>query len=34
MSFGGSAILLNMVALAMVLRVDYENRLLMHGGRR
>lgn len=33
MSFGGSAILLNLVALAIVLRVDYENRLLMHGGR-
>jgi cell division protein FtsW len=33
MSFGGSAILLNMIALAIVLRVDYENRLLMHGGR-
>ena len=33
MSFGGSAILLNLIALAIVLRVDYENRLLMHGGR-
>lgn len=33
MSYGGSAILLNMVAIAMVLRVDYENRQLMHGGR-
>jgi cell division protein FtsW len=33
MSYGGSAILLNLVALAIVLRVDYENRLLMHGGR-
>jgi cell division protein FtsW len=33
MSFGGSAILLNLVALAIVLRVDYENRLRMHGGR-
>jgi cell division protein FtsW len=33
MSYGGSAILLNMIALAIVLRVDYENRLLMHGGR-
>jgi len=27
------AILLNLVAIAMVLRVDYENRQLMHGGR-
>jgi cell division protein FtsW len=33
MSYGGSAILLNLIALAIVLRVDYENRLLMHGGR-
>ena len=33
MSYGGSAILVNMVAIAMVLRVDYENRQLMHGGR-
>ncbi len=33
MSFGGSAILLNAVAIAIVLRVDHENRILMHGGR-
>jgi cell division protein FtsW len=33
MSYGGSAILLNFVALAMVLRVDIENRQLMRGGR-
>jgi len=33
MSFGGSAILMNMVALAIVLRVDIENRQLMRGGR-
>jgi cell division protein FtsW len=33
MSYGGSAILLNLIALSVVLRVDYENRLLMHGGR-
>ena len=33
MSYGGSAILLNLVAIAVVLRVDYENRQLMHGGR-
>jgi len=33
MSFGGSAILLNLIAIAVVLRVDYENRVLMHGGR-
>ena len=33
MSYGGSAILINMVAIAVVLRIDYENRQLMHGGR-
>ncbi|RYY96088.1 MAG: putative lipid II flippase FtsW [Comamonadaceae bacterium] len=33
MSFGGSAMLMNLVALAIVLRVDYENRVLMRGGR-
>jgi cell division protein FtsW len=33
MSYGGSAILLNMVAIALVLRIDYENRVLMRGGR-
>ncbi|WP_375140227.1 putative lipid II flippase FtsW [Azohydromonas aeria] len=33
MSYGGSAILMNLVALAIVLRVDIENRQLMRGGR-
>jgi cell division protein FtsW len=33
MSFGGSAMLMNLVALAMVIRVDMENRQLMRGGR-
>ncbi|MBA3625163.1 MAG: FtsW/RodA/SpoVE family cell cycle protein, partial [Methylibium sp.] len=33
MSYGGSAILMNCVALAIVLRVDIENRQLMRGGR-
>jgi len=33
MSFGGSAILMNVIALAVVLRIDYENRVLMRGGR-
>ena len=33
MSFGGSAIVMNMVALAIVLRIDIENRQLMRGGR-
>ncbi|MGM9425739.1 putative lipid II flippase FtsW [Hydrogenophaga sp. MI9] len=33
MSYGGSAILLELVALSIVLRIDYENRQLMKGGR-
>jgi cell division protein FtsW len=33
MSYGGSAILMNLVALAIVLRVDIENRQMMRGGR-
>ena len=33
MSYGGSAILINLVAIAVVLRVDVESRQLMHGGR-
>jgi cell division protein FtsW len=33
MSYGGSAILMNLVALALVVRVDIENRALMRGGR-
>lgn len=33
MSYGGSAILLNLIALAVVVRVDIENRQLMRGGR-
>jgi cell division protein FtsW len=33
MSYGGSAILMNLVALAVVLRIDYENRVMMRGGR-
>ncbi len=33
MSYGGSAILMNLIALAIVLRVDVENRQLMRGGR-
>ena len=31
LSFGGSGILANLVALAVVLRVDWENRQLMRG---
>jgi cell division protein FtsW len=33
MSYGGSAILMNLVSLAIVLRIDSENRALMRGGR-
>jgi cell division protein FtsW len=33
MSFGGSAMLMQLIALSIVLRVDYENRVLMRGGR-
>lgn len=32
MSYGGSAILINLVAIAVVLKIDQENRTLMHGG--
>ena len=32
MSYGGSAILVNLVAIAVVLKIDQENRSLMHGG--
>ena len=34
MSYGGSAILMNLVAIALVVRVDRENRSLMRGGSR
>jgi cell division protein FtsW len=33
MSYGGSAILINLIAIAVVLRIDFESRTLMHGGR-
>jgi len=33
MSFGGSGILANCVALAILLRIDYENRSIMRGQR-
>jgi len=33
MSYGGSAIVMSMVALAIVVRIDIENRQLMRGGR-
>ena len=33
MSYGGSAIILTCVALAVVLRIDMENRQILRGGR-
>ncbi len=33
MSYGGSAIMMNLIAIAIVLRIDNENRSLMRGGR-
>jgi cell division protein FtsW len=33
MSYGGSGVLINCVGLAILLRIDYENRTLMRGGR-
>ena len=32
-SYGGSAILINAVAFAVLLKIDYENRILMRGGK-
>ncbi|GAB7541858.1 MULTISPECIES: putative lipid II flippase FtsW [unclassified Cupriavidus] len=32
-SYGGSGILMNCVALAILLRIDYENRVMMRGGK-
>jgi cell division protein FtsW len=31
MSYGGSGLLVNCVALAIVLRIDFENRRMMRG---
>lgn len=33
MSYGGSGVVMNCVGLAILLRIDYENRVLMRGGR-
>ena len=33
MSYGGSGILANSVAIAILLRVDFENRMLMRGAK-
>jgi len=32
-SYGGSGIVMNLCALALVARIDFENRMLMRGGR-
>ncbi len=32
-SYGGSALVMNLCAVALLMRVDYENRLMMRGGR-
>jgi cell division protein FtsW len=33
MSYGGSGVMINCIGLAILLRIDYENRILMRGGR-
>jgi cell division protein FtsW len=33
MSYGGSGVVINCIGLAILLRIDYENRVLMRGGR-
>ncbi|MBS1188007.1 MAG: ftsW [Burkholderiaceae bacterium] len=33
MSYGGSGIVMNCIGLAILLRIDYENRIVMRGGR-
>jgi cell division protein FtsW len=33
MSYGGSGVLINCIGLTLLLRIDYENRLMMRGGR-
>jgi cell division protein FtsW len=33
MSYGGSAIMMNLIAIAIVLRIDAENKQMMRGGR-
>jgi cell division protein FtsW len=33
MSYGGSGVVMNLAALAMLIRVDLENRIMMRGGR-
>jgi cell division protein FtsW len=33
MSYGGSALMMNLIAMAVVLRIDAENKKMMRGGR-
>ena len=33
MSYGGSGVLINCIGLTLLLRIDYENRVMMRGGR-
>jgi cell division protein FtsW len=33
LSFGGTGIVVNCVALAILLRIDWENRYMMRGGK-
>ena len=33
MSYGGTGVLINCIGIAILLRIDYENRMLMRGGR-
>jgi cell division protein FtsW len=33
MSYGGSALMMNLIAIAVVLRIDAENKQMMRGGR-
>jgi cell division protein FtsW len=33
MSYGGSALMMNLIAIAVVLRIDAENKKMMRGGR-
>jgi cell division protein FtsW len=33
MSYGGSGLMFNCIGLAILLRIDYENRVRMRGGR-
>jgi len=32
-SFGGSGLVMNAVAIAILLKIDFENRIMMRGGK-